>query len=72
MFNAPAGITFAATIEQPKCTAKLSMYDAQNNASIEIQCGLVAGHRQTRHGFTVSLPDDTTVEIYWTKHRTVK
>jgi hypothetical protein len=67
MFNANAGITFAATIEQPKCPAKLRIED------IEIFCSLVHGHRQKRHQFNVLLEeDDTTIEIYWTKKRVVK
>jgi hypothetical protein len=69
MFPAVAGITFAATIEQPKCPALNTMTDNTAGVSIAIQCELVHGHRQKRHQYTASMLDDTLVEIYWTKKR---
>jgi hypothetical protein len=63
MFPARSGITFAATIEQPKCPAKLQI------GTEEVYCELIHGHRQKRHQFSAFLYDDLmqTVEIYWTK-----
>lgn len=66
MYPTRSGITFAATIEQPICPAKVTIYDDISNSHVPIQCTLVHGHRQKRHQFEMTA-DDTIVEVYWTK-----
>lgn len=77
MMQTRSGLTFAATIEQPKCLAKLTMagshytelYGDSDVQTIDIQCELVAGHRHSRHQVTGQTADGDSVEIYWTKKR---
>lgn len=78
MIQTRSGLTFAATIEQPKCMAKLTMtgefktldaYSDALNGTMDIQCELVAGHRHSRHQVTGQTEDGDSVEIYWTKKK---